>query len=295
VAPAVLRLGSLTVVSLSDGALAAPAAGFFPAVPATAWVEEAAFLNADGVFGMNIGCFLIREGESWTLVDTGDGTRPGSCGGKLLAGLRAAHVSPDDITRVIFTHLHGDHIGGTTADCEGQAQLVFPHARHIVQRQDWEALPQLAASAPQLRRCVDPVMEAGLLERIDGDVALTPSISLLLTPGHTPGHQCVLLSSHGEQAVIIGDLAHTPMQLNHPDWQPGTEFDPEQAVRSRAALFDRIQQEGLTLCAGHFPYPSIGTVVRVAQRRRWISLGEQMPRSEGEPQIATGPRRIEVG
>src|SRR5216684_4365327 len=102
--PAVLRVGALTIFSLSDGTLSAPLSGFFPAISPSDCADEAALLNADGNFGMNLGCFLIREGESWTLVDTGDGTRPGTFGGKLLARLRSVPVAPEQITRVILTH-----------------------------------------------------------------------------------------------------------------------------------------------------------------------------------------------
>ncbi len=266
------RVGALTVLSLSDGAVAATPAQFFPAVPTTAWsTEDTAYVRADGRFAMNLGCFLVREGESWALVDTGNGTRPGSYGGKLLSGLQAVGVVPEQIERVIITHLHADHAGGNTIDRGASAVPMFPNAGHFLQRQEWEARAELAQGFPDLDRCIDPIAEAGLLELVDGDAAITAGISTLLTPGHTPGHQCVLLSSGDEKAVIIGDLAHTPAQLNHPDWPLGAEMNPTQAASSRAAIFDRVEREGLLLCAGHFPYPSMGSVIRVESRRRWQS------------------------
>ncbi|HLZ72744.1 MAG TPA: MBL fold metallo-hydrolase [Dehalococcoidia bacterium] len=267
------RVGALTVLSLRDGAVAATPAQFFPAVSPAAWTaDETAYLRADGRFAMNLGCFLVHEGESWTLVDTGNGTRPGSYGGKLLNELQAEGVAPEQIACVIITHLHADHAGGNTVDRDGAAVPLFPNARHVVQRRDWEARAEHARDFPDLDRCLDPIAEAGLLELIDGDAAVTAAISVLLTPGHTPGHQCVLLASGDEKAMIIGDLAHTPVQLNHPDWPLAAELEPAQAARSRAAVFDRVEGEGLLLCAGHFPHPSMGNVIRVAGRRRWQSL-----------------------
>lgn len=270
--PTSIQVGALTVAALADGRLAAPAASFFPDAPASAWQDEAAYLNANGLFAMNIGCFLVREAGQWSLVDTGDGTRAGSYGGRLREQLALAGVAPEEIVRVILTHLHGDHIGGATEDRDGEPAMLFPRARHVLQRREWEARAELAAGTPHLYRCLDPVAQAGLLELVDGDVALSAGISTLLTPGHTPGHQCVLLASQGEQAVIVGDLTHSPMQLNHADWRLPAEWDAEASASSRAAVFDRAEREGLLLCAGHYPYPSMGHVLRAEQRRRWHSI-----------------------
>jgi len=110
------------------------------------------------------------------------------------------------------------------------------------------------------------------VDLIDGDVSITAGMSTILTPGHTPGHQCLLISSGGEKAIVMGDVCHTPAQLTHTDWNPTVEVDPVQSASTRAALLDRIEQEGLTVCAGHFGPPSIGTFVRVAGRRRWQPL-----------------------
>jgi glyoxylase-like metal-dependent hydrolase (beta-lactamase superfamily II) len=268
--PAVVQVGELTVISLSDGAISPLPVDLFPSLLPADWADEAGFLDAGGRFNMNFGCFLIREGERWTLVDTGYGWLADGFGGELLPRLQAV-VAPEQIDRVILTHLHADHIGGTTLEVDRGSRPAFANARYIFQRRDWEAAPRLATGFPQLWRCVEPIVAAGLLDLVDGDASLTPGISLLLTPGHTPGHQCVLLASQGEKAVITGDLTHTPMQLNHPEWRPGPDLDADLAVQSRAALFDRIEQEGLTLCAGHYPYPSMGTVLRVENRRVWRS------------------------
>src|SRR5579871_2520052 len=170
------RVGALTVLSLSDGTGAVAPEDFFPAVPDTAWrTDDDTYLRADGQFELNFGCFLIGEAANWTLVDTGYGARPGSYGGRLLSELAGAGVRPEEITRVIITHLHADHAGGAAVDRDGRAVPVFPRARHLLQRRDWDARSVLEQGFPDLHRCMDPIAEVGLLELIDGDVRVTPA------------------------------------------------------------------------------------------------------------------------
>ena len=270
----VLKLGQITIFSLSDGGFAAPPANFLPAVPAEAWQEAEAkqYLDEQGNVPLNFGSFLIQEGNSWSLVDTGVGGRGGFAPpGKLLGELEKAKVSPEQITRVIITHLHLDHIGWNTIDKDGKPEVLFKNARHIVQRKDWDhwTQPAIAKENPVIGLCAEPVMGAGLMDLIDGDVKITDGIAALFTPGHTPGHQSLLVASGGEMAVIAGDATHTKAQLEHPDWSPGFDTDPNQAAQTRAALFDRIEKEGLKVCAGHYPWPGMGTLVRVEGKRRW--------------------------
>jgi glyoxylase-like metal-dependent hydrolase (beta-lactamase superfamily II) len=263
-----IHVGSVSITSLTDGTIST-SRGFFGYMPDDEWAAEAGVRDPDGGFTLNFGSFLIREGDDATLVDTGNGTRPGSYGGALLADLRRVGVAPDEIRRIVITHLHGDHVGGSTEDVDGKPRLVFPNARHVVQRKDWDALDALSVSFPNVRLCIEPVHEAGLLDLVDGDVTITPAISGWLTPGHTPGHQCVIVSSGNERAIITGDLMHMLGQLNHPGWKPTADMDKDQAVASRTAVLERLDAEGLTLCAGHFPYPGIGNVVRLEGRRTW--------------------------
>jgi glyoxylase-like metal-dependent hydrolase (beta-lactamase superfamily II) len=209
------------------------------------------------------------------MVDTGIGGRGGRGGGmpmgRLMGELEKVKVSPDQISRVLTTHMHADHIGWNTIDRDGKPDLVFKNARHIVQRKEWEyyTRPDAVKDNPIIGLCVLPVMEAGLMDLIDGEQTISAGISSLFTPGHTPGHQSFLISSGGEKAIIAGDVTHTPAQVAHPDWSPEFDFDPKLSAQTRASVFDRIDQEGLRVCAGHYPYPSIGAIIRVEGKRRW--------------------------
>jgi len=265
-----LSVGAVSITPLSDGSFSAQPSRFLPSVPAEAWEDERDVLDAAGSIPLNLGCFLIREGDSLTLVDTGIGpsTRMPNAG-KLLDALKQAGVEPQAVERVITTHLHFDHIGWNTVERDGVRTALFSNARHVLQQKEWDALDKLSAGAPAVRPAVEPILAAGLLDLVDGDVVLTPCISTLFTPGHTPGHQSVLISSGGEKAIVLGDVSHTPAQLRHPDWNPEADLEPTVSSRTRAALFDRIEREGLTVCAGPYTHPCIGTIVRVEGRRRW--------------------------
>ena len=115
-----ITVGSITILSLSDGSMAAAPPNVWPQVPAEQWEPYREFLSPDGTLPFNLGSFLIHEGDAWTLVDTGFGNRPDTRGGGLAAELERAEVSPDQISRVVITHLHGDHIGGNTIDVDGK-------------------------------------------------------------------------------------------------------------------------------------------------------------------------------
>ncbi len=269
-----LKVGSITIVALSDGSGTRSPADLMPSVPAEAWEPLGEYLDAHGHLQTNYGSYLIHEGETWTLVDTGFGNRPGSRGGALLSELEKAEVTPDAIGRVLLTHLHGDHLGGNTVDVDGAPVPAFKNARYVVQRTDWAYFqqPQVKEGLPSIALCADPIETAGLLDLLDGGQSISAGISTLLTPGHTPGHQSILIASGGEKAIILGDVSHTPVQLLHPDWSPMFDVDPVESARTRSAVFDRIEQEGLTIAAGHYPYPGLGGIVRVEGKRRWQPL-----------------------
>jgi glyoxylase-like metal-dependent hydrolase (beta-lactamase superfamily II) len=269
-----LQVGSITIIPLSDAAMAFPISAMFPSISEEQWQTQNEYRNPDGTLPINIGAFLVREGDAWTLVDTGFGGRPDNPGGKLLEELERARVRPEDVARVIITHLHPDHIGWNTVDRDGRPQVLFENARHVIQRKDWEYFtqPEVMEEAPAIDPCALPLEAAGVLDLLDGERSLSAGLSVIWTPGHTPGHQSVLVSSGTEKAIITGDVTHTPAQVANPDWNPSFDVDPALSARTRAAVWERIDQEGLKVCAGHYPSPSIGGFVRVEGKRRWQPL-----------------------
>jgi glyoxylase-like metal-dependent hydrolase (beta-lactamase superfamily II) len=269
-----MQVGPITIVALSDGARPQLPADIWPKVPADAWAAHGEYLDANGMLMFNYGSYLILEDDVWTLVDTGYGNRPDSPGGGLLPELDRAGVSPDQISRVLITHMHGDHIGGNTVDRDGKPVPTFKNARHVIQRADWTFFqqPDIKQDRPVVALCGDPIEEAGLLDLIEGSQSISGGISTVPTPGHTPGHQSILVSSGEEKVIILGDASHSPVQILQPDWSPPYDTDPVLSAQTRASLFERIEQEGLKVAAGHYPYPGFGGIIKVEGKRRWHAL-----------------------
>lgn len=114
---------------------------------------------------------------------------------------------------------------------------------------------------------------AGQLTLAEDGFEVAPGVSLLATPGHTPGHVSILLMDDGAGAIITGDAAQHPAELENPELSPPHDFDPAQSAASRLALVERAEADGLVILGGHFPAPGAGTIVRVGSRRRWRWLG----------------------
>ena len=116
------------------------------------------------------------------------------------------------------------------------------------------------------------LMDAGVLDLIDGEQSITDHLAALPTPDHTPGHTSVLVTSGGESAVVLGDAAHIPIQAHHTDWSPRPDTNPKLSRQHRAQLFDRMEKDHSLVVSGHFPLPGFGRLARVEGRRYWRAL-----------------------
>ncbi len=268
-----LQFGTVTVEAITDGYLDLNLSRFFPTVPAEAWQ---AYPDAAGQ--ENLRCpmttFVVRSGGQVALVDTGLGPSLGNfsgVSGQLPASLAAAGIKNEDVNTVIFTHLHSDHVGGNCIEVDGEFRPTFPNATYVINRPEWVQWADVQAGF--IKRHVLPLATSGQLSLVDDGHEPLPGVRLISTPGHTSGHVSVLVYGDGEGGVITGDAAHHPAEIEHPDWSPSADDDPELSGRSRARLIERIEQEGLIVLGGHFPAPHAGRIVRVQQRRVFQSLG----------------------
>ena len=133
--------------------------------------------------------------------------------------------------------------------------------------------PKSCPPRPTISKNVIPLDELGLIDFIDDGHNVTDEITTLETPGHTPGHQVVLVSSQGEKAAIVGDLIHNPVQIYEPDWCAFVDTSPDDTRSSRKSFMDRAEREDMIVAAGHFhPDKHIGRFVRLEGRRRWQAV-----------------------
>jgi glyoxylase-like metal-dependent hydrolase (beta-lactamase superfamily II) len=267
----IVKIGSVEIKALSDADLSFPPSDFFPAVPAEAWQAHRQYLGADGNLNPNAGCFALRSAGQVILVDTGFGP---TLTGRLFDEMRAKGVPAEEVSSVTFTHLHPDHVGWNMTTSEGNARPSFPNARYLVPRADFDffTTAENQENFPYIKDQVLPLVDLGLIDYIEPEINLTPEVQVWGTPGHTPGHVSFLINSGGERAVILGDVAHSPVQAHETDWNPGFDLDQEQSRSTRHSVLDRLEQEGLTVAAGHFPRPGFGKLVRVEGRRVWQAL-----------------------
>lgn len=264
-------IGDLTVTPVSDGFISFEPTAFFTSSSADDWAVEAhrRYLDDNGRLTLSIGTFLVRGGDRTVLVDTGLGLDDGGDwrGGRLCEGLRAAGAEPEDIDTVVFSHLHGDHVGGSTVSAAPGVRPAFPAASYRCHVRDWEwseaAQPELHAST------LGAVSER--FEPLEDGEAVVPGLTVRSAPGHTPGHLVLVLSGGEERALILGDAIHCPLQLTEVDWTMMGDVDPALAVRTREALLRELD-DGLPAAAAHFPGLRFGRVMTGASGRRWTSL-----------------------
>lgn len=237
--------------------------------------------SADGGWRYVVTCYLLRGGDRCVLVDTGCGAAalafPSFLGveGRLGERLAALDVSADEIDTVVITHIHPDHVGGVLARDGAEPAPAFPRARIVVPRRDWDAWRrpevQEAFPVPYVGDTIAPLIEAGAVDLVDGERSLTRQLTLLPTPGHTPGSTSLLIDSGGERALLVGDLWLHPSQVTDPSLACSFDMEPDTALATRAALAERIADEGLVMGACHFPEP-FGQLVRLEGRHHWIPV-----------------------
>jgi glyoxylase-like metal-dependent hydrolase (beta-lactamase superfamily II) len=183
-----------------------------------------------------------------------------------LEDLRAAGFPPEQVSAVLCTHLHFDHVGWNTRLVDGKWVPTFPQARYLFGRREWEHWKQLRETGgyhhmDHLVDSIDPVVEAGLMDLIDPDYQVTDEVSLIPTPGHTPGHVSVLIRSRGEEAVITGDMMHHPIQFAVPTIHGNFDMDKEQGARTRVAFIERFADKSVLVIGSHFSDPTAGRIV----------------------------------
>ncbi|MDP6823190.1 MAG: MBL fold metallo-hydrolase [Dehalococcoidia bacterium] len=272
------RIGRVEILNIEDYAPPPFNPGdFFPDVPLDAWEPHRAHhaLDENGKFRVSFGVFALISDDFVVLIDTGIGPSVpeifGGGEGRLIPRLREAGIQPGQVTAVLNTHLHPDHVGWNMTD----GAPTFPNARYYFSARDYEFWTGegVIEGAPQIPAQAQPLESLGLLDlTADGD-DITPGIRALATPGHTPGHQSFLIESDGQNGIVTGDVIHSRTQFTDPEWCAGADMDKPQAVATRKSMIERIVSGQLTVAASHLVIDAnIGHVVEVENRRYWQPL-----------------------
>ncbi|MGY4303847.1 glyoxylase-like metal-dependent hydrolase (beta-lactamase superfamily II) [Bradyrhizobium sp. USDA 4369] len=232
------------------------------AIRALSWLTPD-FATGEGKLKMSIHTLVLETPTRRILIDTGLGndkqgrsvpvwnnrTTP------FLQMMSDAGFPPESIDMVICTHLHVDHVGWNTRLVDGRWVPTFAKARYVFGRAEyehWRDQSEAADETATFADSVQPVVAAGRADLVASDAAICDEITLIPTPGHSPGHVSLHIRSNGAEALLTGDVAHHPCQMAHLDWSSTVDSDPAQAIATRQALFSRFADTTTLVIGGHF-------------------------------------------
>jgi len=190
-----------------------------------------------------------------------------------LQSLAAAGVTFDDIDFVFCTHMHVDHVGWNTRMLDGRIVPTFPNAKYIFSRAEYQAMLQESGFQKVVfDECVKPIVDAGRAILVDENFVLNDMLTIVPTPGHSPGHVCVKLQSNKQHALFSGDLMHHAIQCVQPDWYTIFCADPVTAVKSRREILQRYASTDMIFFPAHFPDPVAGLIHEASKGWRYSFL-----------------------
>ena len=270
------KLGTIEITVVSDGTLAFPTE--------TPWGDRAE--DARGLLTstfhpsrpevVQIHTTLVNTGDKLMLIDAGCGVdKFQNTTGRLLGNLASAGYAPGDIDMILFTHLHFDHLWGIS-DAKN-ASLLFPSAEFVAGETEvafWSdpALPSKLPPAQQPAITQTNLKLASpRLRQIKAGAEVVPGVTTFDTPGHTPGHMSVHISSGSGEMLLTGDVVFdTEVSFLHPEWPFGFDIDAPLATKTRMAFLDRAAADKTLVGSYHLPFPGLGHVVREGSGYRWL-------------------------
>lgn len=264
-----MHVGNIEITAITDGVGTEVAREILtrPGVE-DAWACHSDHLADDGTLALPLGGFVIRTGDRVVLIDAGVGAHDDGkyVGGGLLDNLRAAGISPDEVTDVAFTHLHFDHVGWASH----RGEVVFPHATYRAHRADWEHFVTGPAATENAVAKLSPIEPR--LELFDEDFTVAPGVDARHLPGHTPGTTVYVVSAEGRRALLLGDVAHSVVQMSERDWEVIWDVDPKAASAVRNRIADDAADTDDLLVASHFPDMRFGRIVTGDGPRRFVAI-----------------------
>jgi len=260
-----LMLGKKQIDTIHDGTLVLPGSFIFEPMPKD---ELAPILKQYHLSGDRLepecNMTLVRDGDSVILFDVGSGPNFQPTAGKALEALEALDLSVEDVTHIVFTHAHPDHLWGLLDDFDDP---LFPNATHMIGKAEWDywmdpntvntiGTARTAFAVGAQRRL--EVIEDAITFFKDGEEIL-PGIAARASVGHTPGHMSFEVRDGSESLMIIGDaIGNHHVAFEKPDWASGSDQDQPTAAKTRLGLLDQIASEKMRLIGFHLPDGGMG-------------------------------------
>lgn len=274
-----MELGGWEVMTLSDGHLTLPSEFIFGPMPTA---ELAPLREEFGVTGSVLtppcNVTLLRRDNAVILFDCGAGTGFQDSAGQLIDALDAVGVTPEDVTHVVFTHGHPDHLWGVLDDFDDP---VFYGATHMMGRveRDYWLDPNTPASIGDARvsfavgaaRRLAAIADG--LEVFDDGVEILPGVAARASFGHSPGHMAFEIRNGGDSVLVLGDaIGNGHLAFARPEWASGSDQDPDLAAKTRASLLDQAATDQAAVIGFHLPGGGLGRVAREGRNYRFVGV-----------------------
>lgn len=237
------------------------------------------FVTPEGMLSLSIHSLIVDTPTAKLVVDTCIGNDRNRDPMSIMSNLAtsflddmiAAGYKPESIDYVLCTHLHLDHVGWNTRLVDGKWVPTFPKASYLLEKKELALFGSIDEKAQddflQVQRrvfadSIKPVLDAGLAKPVEGSTQVCDGVSLVPTPGHTPGHCSVLIESKGEKALITGDFIHHPIQFHDPGLVSPFDVDNTAAVATRRRVFAQYADTPTLIIGTHFTGATAGKLVR---------------------------------
>lgn len=261
----ITQIVELTTASLGPHLLPQATPAEMQAIP---WITP--FVDDQSKLVLSMHSLIIESQGQTIMVDTCIGNdkertypRWNKMQGDYLEKLASAGFTTEQFDTVLCTHMHVDHVGWNTRLVDNRWQPTFSNARYLYAREEWAHWREEEQEyGPVIEDSVQPIFDAGLATLVESTHQVNDEIVLEPTPGHTPGHVSIHITSRDEEAIITGDMIHHPCQIKHPNWSSTADVDASQSAETRDQFLGRYADRPVLVIGTHFAGPTAGKIVR---------------------------------
>lgn len=256
------NVGDFQITAIKDNVSALDTAIFGTEEQAETVQAELASSNLPtGEVRNTFNIMMIQSGDDVYLVDSGLGVG-------LVPSMDLLGMTPADVTGVLGTHWHPDHVGGLSTD----GAVNFPNAMYYLSQTEYDFIQANAEGfTGGAAAAIAPYADKDQLSLYNADDELVSGVQAMAAPGHTPGHHVMMLESNGNQIMHIVDSAIVAeVHVANPSLNIQFDADPQQASETRVSLLSRAADEGILIMAYHFPFPGVGYIVRDGEGFRFV-------------------------